>query len=97
MKSIVEESLDLLGMTVKDKITGITGVASSIDFDLYGCIQVIITPTGLTKTGEVKSGSNWLDINRIEIVSKKKIMKTPDYTKYGSKETVNGCALKPIK
>ena len=36
--------LKLLGLKVKDKVTGFTGIITSVSFDLYGCIQVIITP-----------------------------------------------------
>lgn len=41
----------LLGMEVKDKVTGFKGVVSTITFDLYGCIQAGVTP-------KIKNGGN---------------------------------------
>jgi len=67
--------LDVLGYKVKDKITGFSGVATSVTFDLYGCIQVLINP-GLDTDGKFKE-SNWFDENRIELKSTKRVMNPP--------------------
>lgn len=40
----VEETLAVLGLPVRDKVTGFDGVITSVSFDLYGCIQVVKTP-----------------------------------------------------
>ena len=45
-----EQHFKLLGMKVKDKVTGYSGVVTSLSFDLYGCVQAVITPiTGKDK------------------------------------------------
>lgn len=95
---IIDETIDLLGMKVKDKMTGMQGYVTSVCFDLYGCIQLIIAPDGLTKEGTAKDSFGWIDINRISIISKKKIMEVPDHeNKYKSRKDVNGPASKPMK
>ena len=54
MNKNIEKHLDLLGRKVEDKVTGIKGVVTSVSFDLYGCIQAVITTPA--KDGEYKSG-----------------------------------------
>ena len=48
----IKKHLEILGFRVTDKVTGLTGVAVSVSFDLYGCIQVIVNP-GLDKDGKM--------------------------------------------
>ena len=94
-KTIEQRAIDLLGLTVTDKIQGTTGIVTSVDFDLYGCIQVVLTPKNSDKDNP-KSG--WLDINRLEILDKKRAMEHPDFAnKYKSFGEVNGPADKPMK
>jgi len=76
-----------LGLRVKDKVTGFTGVVDSISFDLYGCVQATINP-GMDKDGKLKD-TRWFDIERLEYKSTKPVMKQPDFVK------VTGPALKP--
>jgi len=40
----IQKHLDLLGHKVTDRVSGFTGVVTSIGFDLYGCIQAVVTP-----------------------------------------------------
>ena len=40
----VQKHFKVLGYRVKDKVTGYTGVATSVCFDLYGCVQVTVNP-----------------------------------------------------
>ena len=61
--------LDLLGFKVKDKVTGASGVVSSVSFDLYGCIQAVVSPPAPPE-GEPKEG-RWYDIARLEIIDPK--------------------------
>jgi hypothetical protein len=51
MTTDVKQQLLLLGYRVRDKVTGMTGVVSSISFDLYGCVQAIVN-RGLDKDGK---------------------------------------------
>lgn len=76
MKNI-EKHMSILGKSVKDRVTGKTGVATSIAFDLYGCIQVILTPKAdkENKTGD----GHWYDIRRLEITDNVPVMAIPDF------------------
>lgn len=72
-----EVHLDLLGLKVKDKVTGFKGVVTSLSFDLYGCIQAIVTPE-IGKDGN-KGESHWFDVTRLSITSEKPVMDLPDF------------------
>jgi hypothetical protein len=89
-----EEHLKILGMKVIDVVTGFTGIATSLSFDLYGCIQVIITP-GIKETGESIEG-RWFDISRLEILDHEPIMPGNDYSSGYVAKGKKGPAEKPI-
>jgi len=74
----LEKHLNLLGMTVEDKVTGFKGVVSSISFDLYGCIQAVVAPP-INKDGKRDDG-HWFDVGRLKITSKKSVMPVPDFS-----------------
>ena len=40
--SAIEDHISKLGMTGQDRVSGVVGVITSVDFDLYGCIQYLI-------------------------------------------------------
>ena len=84
--------IDLLGKTAKDLITGFTGVVSSVSFDLYGCIQVALTPP-VDKDGKLADG-RWLDVNRLEILDEKRCMPVPKFSATPAKHD-HGPAEKP--
>ena len=90
----VEDHLKLLGMKVEDKVTGATGIVTSISYDLYGCIQAIVDPM----VGEDgKSGDvHWFDVFRLKVLSKKPVMETPDFQRGYPKEGRKGPAEKPV-
>jgi len=56
----------LLGHTVKDILTGFSGVVTGSAQYLTGCDQVSVTPT-MTEVGKYPDGV-WLDINRVEVL-----------------------------
>jgi hypothetical protein len=87
---MIQQSISLLGLKAKDRITGFSGVISSVTFDLYGCVQAIITPE-IGKDGKTGE-SNWFDVKRLE--TGKRVMDSPNFagTKYGKE---NGCAERP--
>lgn len=72
----MQHHLEWLGFEVKDKISGATGVVSSISFDLSGCVQADVRPKVDPKTGEMKTGW-WFDVTRLEKISKKRLMEIP--------------------
>lgn len=92
---MIKETVDLLGRNAVDKVTGFDGVITSVCFDLYGCVQVVITPP-VTPGGDLKSG-NWFDVGRVT-VSDEAVMPVPTFAAYGD-NTANydkGCADKPL-
>lgn len=71
--------IDLLGFRVRDCVTGLEGVITSICFDLYGCIQAAVQP-GLDKDGKPASGI-WFDVNRLTALSPQRVMPVPGFDK----------------
>lgn len=69
--------IDLLGKTAKDRVTGFQGVVSSVSFDLYGCIQVALTPP-VDKDGKLVDG-RWFDVNRLLVVDESRVMPVPKW------------------
>jgi len=73
----IRESMGLLGLRVKDRVTGFKGVVSSIAFDLYGCVQAVVNP-GMGKDGKL-GDSAWHDVARLQVIDKKPVMPVPDF------------------
>jgi hypothetical protein len=91
-----DQVIGLLGCKGKDIITDFKGIITSVCFDLYGCIQVILTHK-VDKDGK-EVDSRWLDINRIKVLDKRLVMQMPDLkNKYAAILDVNGPADKPVK
>jgi len=72
----VRQHLTILGKKAKDKITKVSGIATSISFDLYGCIQATID-RGVDKDGK-SYPYDWYDVGRL-IIKGKPVMKVPDF------------------
>lgn len=88
----IQKHFSILGRKAKDKVTGFSGVASSVCFDLYGCVQIAITPA-IDKDGKTKD-SHWFDIARLE-PSGKPVMELPNYEFGPQAEGRQGAAEKP--
>ena len=89
----VQKHLALLGLQAKDRVTGFSGVVTSIGFDLYGCIQAVINP-GLG--GDGKLGDQlWFDVNRLEVTDHRPVMTTPNFEYGPVAEGLRGAAEKP--
>ena len=73
----LHKHLDLLGMQVRDQVTGYSGVVTSVCFDLYGCIQAVVNP-GTDKDGKLQEAS-WFDVGRLTLVSNAPVMKRPEF------------------
>jgi hypothetical protein len=91
----VKKHLQLLGLRVRDNITGFQGVVSSISFDLYGCIQAVVTP-GLGEDGKLAEAV-WFDVSRLKVLDKKPVMQLPDYDYGPQAEGRQGAAKKPLQ
>ena len=89
----LQEHIKLLGMKVKDKVTGFNGVVTSMSFDLYGCVQAIVTP----EAGEAgkQEDSRWFDVQRLTVTGKKPVMELPNYEYGYVAEGRKGAAEKP--
>jgi hypothetical protein len=55
----------MLGNTVKDRITGFTGVVTGYVEYLTGCNQALVVPP-VAPDGAMRS-AEWLDVQRLEI------------------------------
>lgn len=73
----LNQHINLLGFNVKDRVTGFSGVVSSVCFDLYGCIQAAVNP-GLDNSGKLQD-SHWFDVNRLQITSQERVMDRPEF------------------
>jgi hypothetical protein len=92
----IDYYLSYLGMKVKDKVTGFSGIVTSISFDLYGCIQALVNP-GL-KDGKFKECS-WFDISRLKFTGSTPVMRAPNFflsDETKSKSNDKGPAEKPL-
>jgi len=87
-----DKHLTMLGHRGKDIVTGFKGTITSLSFDLYGCIQVCLTPK-MDKDGEAKL-SKWCDRNRVKIYGKI-VMPMPDFNAGYVAEGGKGPAEKP--
>jgi hypothetical protein len=66
---------NLLGYPVVDKVTGFTGIVTSVSFDLYGCVQVIVSPP-IDKDGK-RPEAHWFDEKRLRVTSEERVMPMP--------------------
>jgi hypothetical protein len=89
----IQEHMELLGMKVSDKVTGFKGVVTSVSFDLYGCIQAIVTPE-VSKEGK-QEDSRWFDVQRLTVTGKAPVMALPNYEYGYVAEGRKGPAEKP--
>ena len=68
--------LRLLGLKVRDKVSGLTGVCESISYDLYGCIQAVVRPRADDEKGTMPEG-RWFDVSRLEVIDETPVMEIP--------------------
>lgn len=90
----IEKHMKLLGLKVKDKVTGFNGVVASLSFDLYGCVQAVVTPPA-GEDGKLEDG-RYFDVTRLEVTSNKPVMDLPDFSKGYVAEGKKGAAEKPL-
>ena len=72
----MKQHFDMIGRKGRDQVTGFKGVVTTLSFDLYGCVQVVLTPE--TKDGAMGNGQ-WFDVARIKLSGKKPVMSVPDF------------------
>ena len=79
MNDVVEKNLQLLGHKATDKISGVSGIITSVSFDLFGCIQATLN-RGVDKDGK-PFDAYWFDVARLNITSKTRVMGVPDFVR----------------
>lgn len=90
MNPTISQALGILGSKVRDRVTSFAGVATSVSFDLYGCVQVVIQP-GLDKDGKPQDG-HWYDFSRLEVTEPERVMVAPPFAGFDV-----GPAEKPVR
>lgn len=95
MTDTIANHIGTLGLQAEDAVTGFKGIITSISFDLYGCIQVVVVPR-TNDDGKIKDGQ-WFDISRLNIVSDTPVITVPDFSQGYIAEGKKGCAEKPAR
>lgn len=88
----ITKHLSMLGLKVRDRVTGFTGVITSVSFDLYGCIQAVVHP-GVN--GGKLDDAIWFDIARLEVIEFTPVMELPNFEFGPVAEGKKGPAEKP--
>jgi hypothetical protein len=93
----IKKHMALLGHEVKDKVSDFEGVVISMSFDLYGCIQADVRPKGLKIDDGTPKQGYWMDVSRLEVVSKEPLMTPPNFDYGDIAEGKKGPANLPVK
>lgn len=95
---IIKKHIELLGHRATDRVTNFSGVITTVSFDLYGCIQVVVTPPvgGNGNSENHYPSSHWFDITRLD-VSKERVMELPNFKKGYVAKGNKGPAEKPLE
>ena len=70
----IKKHFSMLGYNAMDKVTKVEGIITSISFDLFGCIQVVLTPPH-----DSQVTPRWYDIRRIKILDNERVMDCPNF------------------
>jgi len=73
----MRNEMQYLGCRVKEKVTGLSGIVTSLCFDLYGCVQGLVHP-GLDKDGK-PAEQHWFDLKRLTVENADPVMPRPDF------------------
>lgn len=71
-------AFDLLGKKVRDRISGMTGVCSSIGFELSDIMRAAISPP-VDKDGKPVDG-RYMAMARVEVLSDERVMSAPAFS-----------------
>jgi hypothetical protein len=74
----------MLGLKARDRVTGFSGVISSVSFDLYGCVLIILTP-GVGADGK-RGDPEWFDLKRLEVTEPTPVMPQPVFAVAGTEK-----------
>lgn len=90
----MKQHLELLGLHVRDRVTNVEGIVTTISFDLYGCIQAVVHP-GQDKDGKLRD-QHWFDINRLKVLDWAPVMDRPNFEATIIANGEKGAAEKPL-
>ncbi|QDV24414.1 hypothetical protein [Aureliella helgolandensis] len=91
---MIAKHLKILGFKCEDKVTELQGVATSVCFDLYGCIQVLIRPK-VDEDGKLNN-CYWIDIARLKVIGEAPVMEVPNFEHGPVAEGLQGPEDKPV-
>ncbi len=88
-----------LGDSIKDSLTGFTGIVTAKCEYLYGCLWTEVTPKGICKTTGLPIEPQWFDDPRLKKVGtrKKVTMPAPGNRTYGPPRQSPGKRIGPPK
>jgi len=72
---------ELLGHETRDRVSGFSGIADSVCFDLYGCVQISVVaklPDGANDPEKIKG--RWFDYKRLERISDAPVLPPPTFS-----------------
>lgn len=75
----MKEHLKLLGLKVRDVVTGFEGTVDTIAFDLYGCVQAIVRGAQNKKSPAEAPEARWFDTKRLTVLSRTPVMAAPTF------------------
>lgn len=87
----LKQYVDMLGYRFRDRITYFEGVAESISFDLFGCVQIALKPQ-ITKDKDgapTMHDGRWFDASRLVQSSHERVMEVPTFARIDPTETRN--------
>lgn len=87
--SVASKYLGFLGHKVRDRVTGFEGIVTSVGFDLYGCVQMVVQPDLKDGKGTKLEDAHWFDEKRLEKLSSQPVMDQPRFVE------IPGPAQKP--
>ena len=93
-RRFMEKHIELLGKKAKDLVTGYSGIITTVSFDLYGCVQAVVTPH-VDEKGAIKDG-NWFDVTRLKIIDEKSVLPLPNFNEGYVAEGKKGCSAKSL-
>lgn len=65
-----------LGMAVRDRLSGLTGIVVSVSYDVSGCVQGFVRPKN--KDNKISEGF-WIDTKQLIMLKYPRAMPVPDF------------------
>jgi hypothetical protein len=89
MPQTLQDYVEMMGHKFRDRVTAFEGIAESVSFDLYGCVQIAIRPATVKddKGGLVLPDGKWLDASRLEQIGTTRVMEVPTFARIDPTET----------